>query len=239
MQDGDHWVINGTKHFITRAAMADLFLVIALTDPEKRAMGGVTAFLVEKGTPGMHIGRVQHTIAGDFVPPCEVVFEDCRVPSDHVVGRVGYGFATAMKAIDDGRLGLAAIAVGAADRLLEQTIAHAKERTTFGKPLAHRQLIQAMIADSAMEIYAARQMVRTTARRRDAGDAVGIESAMTKVFASEMVGRVADRAFQVFGGSAYMKESPIGKAYATVRVLRIVEGASEILRTRIARELLA
>ncbi len=238
VREGGQWVINGTKHFITRAAMADLFLVIAVTDPQKRAFGGITAFLVERGTPGLEVARVQHTLGGDLVPPCEVVFENCRVPEENVVGELGYGFATAMKVIDDGRLGLAAVAVGAAERLLEQTISYAKERMTFGKPLAHRQLVQAMIADSAMEIYAARQMVRATARRRDAGLPVGVEAAMTKVFASEMVGRVADRAFQVHGGSAYMRESPIGKAYATVRVLRIVEGASEILRVRIARELL-
>ena len=238
VRDGDDWVINGVKHFITRADIAHVTMVMAVTDAEKRGRGGITAFLVDRGTPGMSIGQIQHTLVGDLVHPCEVVFEDCRVPSTSVVGEVGFGFATAMQALDYGRLCVASIALGGAERLQADTIAHAKDRVTFGKPLAERQLIQAMIADNEIELYAARNMIRQTAQMHDAGETTTQEAAMTKVYATEMASRVADRAFQVFGGNAYIRESPIGRAFASLRVLRIVEGASEILRIRIARTLL-
>lgn len=236
VRDGDDWIVNGVKHFITRADIAHVTMVMAVTDPEKRARGGITAFLVDRDTPGMRIGQVQHTMVGDLVHPCEVLFEDCRLPSTSVVGEVGFGFATAMEVLDYGRLCVASVAVGKARRLQKDTIAHAKDRVTFGKPLAERQLIQAMIADNAIEIFAAENMIRHTARRHDDGERTTQEAAMTKVFATEMASRVADRAFQIFGGNSYIKESPIGRAYASLRVLRIVEGASEILRLRIARD---
>lgn len=232
------YVLNGIKHFITRADVADVTMVMAVTDREKRGMGGITAFLVDKGTPGMKIGQIQESIADDLVHQCEVVFEDCRVPESNVVGAEGFGFMTALKVLDDGRLTLAAVCLGAAERLLALSLAYAKERHTFGKPLSSRQLIQAMLADSATEIYATRSMLYETAWKRDQGERVTRESSMVKLFASEMVNRVADRAFQIYGGAAYMKESPIGRAYASVRVLRIVEGASEIQRMIIAKDMM-
>ncbi|MCL4448833.1 MAG: acyl-CoA dehydrogenase family protein [Actinobacteria bacterium] len=238
-RDGDGWRISGTKHFITRADLADLIMVMAVTDPEKRGMGGITAFLVPKNTPGMSLGRIQETVASDLVHQCELIFDDCFVGLDAVVGEVGFGFATAMKVIADGRLGLSAVATGASKRLAYEAKEYAKQRVTFSKPLSQRQLVQAMIADSEIDIYAAQNMVRTTAKMRDAGLSVSAESAMAKVFATEAAGRVVDRTFQIFGGSAYMKESPVGKAYITLRALRIVEGASEILRLSVAKEALA
>jgi len=235
---GDGYVLNGTKHFITRGDIADVVTVLAVTDKQLRARGGVTAFVVERGTPGFRLGQIQESIAGDVIHQCELVFDDCYVPAANVIGQVGFGFALAMRTLEDGRLTLGAVCLGIAEKTLQLTIAHAKQRVTFGKPLAQRQLVQAMIADTATDIYATRAMLYDAAWKRDQGVPVARESSMVKLFASEMVNRVADRAFQIFGGTAYMKECPIGRIYAGVRVLRIVEGASEIQRMIIARQTL-
>jgi acyl-CoA dehydrogenase len=235
---GDGYVLNGTKHFITRGDIADVVTVLAVTDKTLRARGGVTAFIVERDTPGFRVGQIQESIAGDVIHQCELVFEDCHVPRTQVLGQVGFGFAIAMRTLEDGRLALGAVCLGIAEKTLRLMLAHARQRVTFGKPLAQRQLVQAMIADTATEIHASRAMLYQAAWKRDQGLAVGREASMVKLFASEMVNRVADRAFQIFGGMAYMKECPIGRIYAGVRVLRIVEGASEIQRMIIARQTL-
>ncbi len=233
---GDGYVLNGTKHFITRGDIADVVTVLAVTDKQLRARGGVTAFIVERGAPGFRVGQIQESIADDVIHQCELVFDDCYVPRANVLGQIGFGFAIAMRTLEDGRLTLGAVCLGIAEKTLRLTVEHARQRVTFGKPLAQRQLVQAMIADSATEIHATRAMLYEAAWKRDQGLPVSRESSMVKLFASEMVNRVADRAFQLFGGMAYMKECPIGRIYAGVRVLRIVEGASEIQRMIIARQ---
>ncbi len=240
VRKGDSFFISGTKHFITRADIADLFTVFAVTDPKLGARGGVTAFAVERrsasqATAGLRIGRIQESITGDIIHQCEVIFEDCEVPVANVIGRVGWGFSTAMRVLDDGRLTLGAVCVGIASKLQELAVEYAQQRSTFGKPLASRQFIQGMIADSATEIFAARAMLYETAWKRDRGISVTREASMVKLFASEMVHRVADRTFQIFGGMAYMRECPIGRYWASTRVMRIVEGTSEIQRMIIAR----
>ncbi|MFQ5668630.1 MAG: acyl-CoA dehydrogenase family protein [Candidatus Binatia bacterium] len=234
----DGYVLNGTKHFITRGDIANVVTVLAVTDKTLRARGGITAFIVERGTPGFRVGQIQESIAGDVVHQCELVFEDCYLPRPQILGQVGFGFAIAMRTLEDGRLTLGAVCLGIAEKLLQLMVAHATQRVTFGKPLARRQLVQAMIADTATEISATRALLYQSAWKRDQGQAVARDSSMVKLFASEMVNRAADRAFQIFGGLAYMKECAVGRIYAGVRVLRIVEGASEIQRMIIARQTL-
>jgi acyl-CoA dehydrogenase len=234
----DGYVLNGTKHFITRGDIADVVTVLAVTDKTLRARGGVTAFIVERGTHGFRVGQIQESIAGDVIHQCELIFEDCYVPRTQVLGQVGFGFAIAMRTLEDGRLTLGAVCLGIAEKTLRLMTDQAQQRVTFGKPLAQRQLVQAMIADTATEIFATRAMLYETAWKRDQGLPVSREASMVKLFASEMVNRVADRAFQIYGGMAYMKECPVGRIYTGVRVLRIVEGASEIQRMIIARQTL-
>jgi len=238
VRDGDEWVINGLKHYITNGPYADYSIVFAVNDKEKRARGGITCFLVDKGTPGLSIGMIQKTMGGGD-SQCELVFEDCRVPHENVLGEVGMGFITAMTFLGGGRLQIAAGAVGMTERLLKASTEYAKQRVQFGKPIATKQAIQWMLADIATELYAARNMVYNTAWRLDQGEAVIKEMAMCKLYATELVNRAADVAVQIHGGMGYMKELPIERVYRGVRALRIVEGTSEIQRFIIARSLLA
>jgi len=235
---GDRWVINGMKHFITRADIADVFTVMALTDKEKRAKGGITAFIVEKGTPGLVVGKPQRSMGSDTVKQCEVYFEDCEVPAENVIGEVGQGFRVVMKVLEDGRIGQAARALGATRRLLDLSANWAKQRVQFGKPIAERQAIQWMLADMARDIYAAECMVYDAARRKDAKERLPKEAAIVKLFASEMAFRAADSALQIHGGMGYMKESPVEFFFRDLRLLRIIEGTSEIQRVVISREVL-
>lgn len=235
---GDHYVLNGTKHFITNAPIADLFTVMALTDREKRARGGITAFIIEKGTPGLSVGRIQETMGSKPHLQAEVILEDCLVPAANVIGQEGIGYATALKTLGHGRIALAAAVVGVADRLLEMSKEYAKVRTTFGQPIANYQAIQWMLADSATEIYAARTMTYHAAWKLDQGERAERETAMAKLFASEMVGRVADRALQIHGAMGYACDLPIERIYRDMRLARIVEGTSEIQRLIIARDIL-
>jgi acyl-CoA dehydrogenase len=234
--DGDVWVLNGRKHYITNGAHADHALVFAVTDPEKRAGGGITAFLVERDTPGFVVGRHQRTIAGD-TNQAELVFEDCRVPSDHVVGEVGYGFQTAMKFLNAGRAYIGALCVGIADWLVRIGVEQAKSRQAFGKPIGKNQAVQWMLADSALEVHSARLMTYHLAWLVDQGEQPIRESSMVKLNNTEMVNRVADRAVQIFGGMGVLAEGPVERVYRYVRMLRIVEGTSEIQRLVIARSL--
>jgi acyl-CoA dehydrogenase len=235
---GDRWVLSGTKHFISWAPIADLFTVWVVTDPGKRAHGGITCFVLERGTPGLSVGRIQRTMGNSVSVVSEVVFEDCEVPDEQRVGEVGRGFAIAMKALDAGRISIGAAALGAAKYLLELSAAYAKQRQTFGRPIADYQAIQWMLADTAVDIHATELMVYDAARRHEAGERVTREAAMAKLFASEMAFRAADRAIQIHGGIGYTRDLPIERMFRDLRLLRIVEGTSEIQRLIIARSVL-
>ncbi|GHF45012.1 acyl-CoA dehydrogenase family protein [Seohaeicola zhoushanensis] len=237
-REGDHYVLNGTKRFITNAPRAGLFTVFARTDPNTTDASGVTAFLVEAGTPGLKLGPKDHKMGQRGAHTCDVIFEDCRVPASAILGgKEGVGFKTAMKVLDRGRLHISAICVGAAERLIHESLNYAIDRKQFGGPLADKQLIQAMLADSRTEAYAARCMVEETARRKDAGTNVSEEAACTKMYASEMVGRVADRAVQIHGGAGYMTEYAVERFYRDVRLFRIYEGTTQIQQVIIGRSM--
>ncbi len=235
---GDHWVLNGQKRWTTNVNAADYITVYAVTDKQKRARGGITAFVVEKGFPGMQIGPVDKKMGMRGSHTCDLILEDCRVPPENVIGKVGDGFKVAMQVLDRGRLTMAACSVGAAQRLQDESIDYAKTRRQFGQPIGSFQLIQAMLADSACEIYAGRSMVLQAAWRKDEGENVTKDAAMAKLWCSEMVGRVADRAVQIHGGMGYMRGMAAERFYRDVRLIRIYEGTSEIQRLVIARELL-
>ena len=235
---GGGWKINGRKHFISGGHVADVLMVMTVTDAQKRARGGITALLVEKGTPGFIVTRVDTTIGSEAWKLAELTFEDCFVPDSAVMGKVGEGFRIAMESLTDGRMAVACCCIGAADRLLELMTAHAKERVTFGEPLASRQAIQWMLADSAVDIATARTLAYETLRQIEAGRPVGSAPSMCKLYCSEMVGRVTDRAIQVFGGQGLIRGFPVERFYRDVRHYRIGEGTSEVHRMVIARDLL-
>lgn len=237
-RDGDGYVLNGTKRFITNAPVAGLFTVFARTDPASTDARGVSAFLVEAGTPGLSLGPIDRKMGQKGSYTCDIVFEDCRVPADAVLGgKEGQGFKTAMKVLDRGRLHISAVCVGAARRLLDDSLRYATERRQFGKPISDFQLIQAMLADSRAESYAAACMVMESARRKDAGQDVSTDAACCKMFASEMVGRVADRAVQIHGGAGYIADYGIERFYRDVRLFRIYEGTTQIQQIVIARNM--
>lgn len=236
-RENDHYILNGTKRFITNAPRAGLFTVMARTDPEKRDSSGVSAFVVEAGSAGLSIGKPERKMGQQGAHVADVVFDDCRVPAANLIGGVeGKGFRTAMKVLDRGRIGVAAACVGFAERITDDMVAYARDRRQFGSAIAEFQLVQAMIADSRTEAYAARCMVLETARAKDTGVAVGTEASCCKLFASEMVGRVADRNVQVHGGAGYIAEYSAERHYRDVRLYRIYEGTSEIQRLKIGRD---
>ncbi len=238
-RDGDGYVLDGTKRFITNAPEAGLFTVMARTDLEQPGGRGISAFLVEAGTPGLTLGKNEKKMGQQGGHVCDVIFERCRIPLDALLGGTeGQGFKTAMKVLDRGRLHISAVCVGVAERLLRDALAYAMERRQFGQAIAGFQLIQAMLADSRAEAYAARSMVLDAARRRDAGDDVTTETACCKLFASEMVGRVADRAVQIFGGAGYIAEYGVERFYRDVRLFRIYEGTTQIQQLLIARNMI-
>ncbi len=239
VREGDHYILNGTKRFITNAPEAGLYTVMARTDPTLKGAGAISAFIVEKGTPGLSTGKIDKKMGQKGAHTADVIFEDCRVPVANLIGgREGVGFKTAMKVLDKGRLHIAAISVGVAERMLEDALRYAMERKQFGQPIAEFQLIQAMLADSKAEIYAARCMVIDAARRRDAKQDVSTEASCCKLFASEMCGRVADRAVQIHGGAGYVSEYGIERFYRDVRLFRIYEGTTQIQQIVIARNML-
>jgi len=230
------WLLNGTKRFITNAPQAGLFTVFARTDPSTRDASGVSAFLVERGVPGLRLGKPDKKMGQKGAHVCDVIFEDCRVPEDALLGgQEGKGFRTAMMVLDRGRLHISAVCVGAAERLIADSLRYAMERTQFGQPIAKFQLIQAMLADSRTEALAGRAMVLETARKKDEGDNVATDAACCKLYCSEMVGRVADRAVQIHGGAGYMVEYAVERFYRDVRLFRIYEGTSQIQQLVIAR----
>lgn len=238
-RDGDFYVINGTKRFITNAPEAHIFTVMARTDQNIKGAGGISAFIVEAGTPGLSLGKQDKKMGQKGAHTCDVIFDDCRVPAANLIGhKEGIGFKTAMKVLDKGRLTIAAVSIAAADRMLADALSYAVNRKQFGKPIAEFQLIQAMLADSKTEIYAARCMVLDAARRRDLGKDVSTEASCCKYFASEMCGRVADRAVQIHGGSGYVSDYAAERFYRDVRLFRIYEGTSQIQQLVIARNMI-
>jgi acyl-CoA dehydrogenase len=239
VRDGDDYVVNGTKRYITNAPEAGLFTLMARTDPSVKGAGGVSAFIVEAGTPGLSIGKIDKKMGQRGAHTADVIFENCRVPATQLLGaREGQGFKTAMKVLEKGRIHIAAICVGVAERMLRDALNYAIERKQFGQPVAQFQLVQAMLADSQAEVYAARAMVVDAARRRDEGRDVSTEASCCKLFASEMCGRVADRAVQIFGGAGYISDYGIERFYRDVRLFRLYEGTSQIQQLVIARNMI-
>lgn len=240
--DGDGFVINGTKRYITNAPRANVFTVFARTDADKPGARGVSAFVVPADTPGISLGSPDKKMGQQGAHVCDVVFEDVRVGPEALIGGTGQlnkGFGTAMKTLDRGRLHISALSVGTAERLLDEAVRYAAERKQFGQAIGEFQLIQGMLADSRTESYAGRCMVLDAARQRDEGatDVATLASA-SKLFCTEMVGRVADRAVQIFGGAGYMEEYGIERFYRDVRLFRLYEGTSQIQQMIIARNLL-
>ncbi len=236
---GDMFVLNGTKRFITNAPHADLFTVMARTNPEEPGARGITAFLVEADTPGLLLGKNERKMGQQGTHVCDVIFQDCRVPANAIIGGVaGMGFKTAMKVIDRGRLHISASCTGLAERIIDDMLRYAMERHQFGKPIAEFQLIQAMLADSKTEAYASHAMILDAARRRDEGENISTEASCCKMYASEMVGRVADRAVQIHGGNGYIAEYSIEQLYRDVRLFRLYEGTTQIQQLIIARNMI-
>ena len=236
--DGDAYVVNGTKRYITNANKADLFTVMARSDPAKPGAGGVSAFLVERSLPGVSIGKPEKKMGQQGAHICDVIFDNVRVPVQNRLGREGEGFKVAMQVLDRGRLHISAVCVGVAERLIRDSVEYASGRKQFGQNLSQFQLVQGMIADCKTESLAAKALTMETARKRDAGESVTMEAAAAKYFASEMVGRVADKAVQIFGGAGYIAEYGVERFYRDVRIFRIYEGTSQIQQVVIAREVL-
>ncbi|MES2257526.1 MAG: acyl-CoA dehydrogenase family protein [Pseudomonadota bacterium] len=239
VRDGEHYILNGTKRYITNAPQAHIFTVMARTDPTRKGAGAISAFIVDRDTPGLTLGKIDKKMGQRGAHTCDVIFENCRVPAVNVIGgKEGVGFKTAMKVLDKGRLHIAAVCVGAAERMLEDALRYAMERQQFGHPISEFQLIQAMLADSKAEIYAAKSMVLDAARRRDNKEDISTEASCCKLFASEMCGRVADRSVQIHGGAGYISEYAAERFYRDVRLFRIYEGTSQIQQLVIARNMI-
>ena len=236
IRDGDDYVLNGTKCFITNAPLAGLFTVMARTDPDNPKASGISAFLVERATTGVSTGEPYRKMGQEGSPVSEVYFKDCRVSAGNIIGgQEGVGFKTAMKVLNKQRIHLAALCVGPAIRMLDEAIQFVTTRSQFGERLMNFQLIQAMIADCQTEIQAAKALVLQTARERDEGVDVTMNASICKYFASEMCGRVADRCVQMFGGYGYIADFRIEQFYRDVRLFRLYEGTSQIHQLNIAR----
>jgi acyl-CoA dehydrogenase len=237
VRDGDHYILNGTKRYITNANKADLFTVMARTNQEEPGAKGVSAFIVERDTPGLSVGKPEKKMGQQGAHICDVIFENARVPVANMIAREGEGFKVAMSVLDKGRLHISAVATGVSKRLIREMVNYALERKQFGKPIFEHQMLQALIADSQAETYAAECMIMDAARRRDAGEDITLLASCTKLFATEACGRVADRAVQIFGGAGYVTDYGIERFYRDVRIFRLYEGTSQIQQIIIAREL--
>ncbi|HEY1146100.1 MAG TPA: acyl-CoA dehydrogenase family protein, partial [Allosphingosinicella sp.] len=234
VRDGDVYRLTGSKRFITNADKASLFTVMARTGgPGAR---GVSAFLVPADLPGLSVGSPERKMGQQGAHVCDVHFDDVPVPAANRLGEEGEGFKVAMRVLDRGRLHIAAVCVGIAERLIGDAVAYAAERRQFGKAIAEYQLIQALIADSKTETMAARALVLEVAAKKDAGEVITLVAAAAKYFASETVGRVADRTVQIFGGAGYIADYGIERLYRDVRLFRIYEGTSQVQQLVIARE---
>ncbi|WP_461611292.1 acyl-CoA dehydrogenase family protein [Cytobacillus kochii] len=234
---GDKWILNGSKHFITNAPVADVFTVFAVTDKDKGAKG-ITAFLIEKDFPGFTIGKKDKKMGLKGSYTAQLLFDQCEVPEENVIGEVGLGYVAALTILSEGRIGLAARAVGSCDKLIELSAKYANERIQFGKPIAKNQAIQWMLADMATETEAARTLTLKAAHLVDQGKKVVKESSMAKLYASEVFNRVADKAVQIHGGMGYVADYPVERYYRDARITKIYEGTNEIQRLIIARDIL-
>ena len=235
---GDHYVLNGAKRYITNANRASLFTVMARTDPNQKGGSGVSAFLVPRDFEGVSVGKPEKKMGQQGAHICDVNFDNVHVAVENRLGEEGQGFRIAMQVLDRGRLHIASVCCGVAERLIEESVRYAAERKQFGQAIGNFQMIQAMLADSRAEANAGRAMVLEAARKRDAGESVTMDAAACKLFCSEMVGRVADRAVQIFGGAGYVADHGIERFYRDVRLFRIYEGSSEIQRLVISREMM-
>ena len=238
VRDGDDYVINGTKRYITNANKANVFTLMARTNPDVKGAKGVSSFIVPSDLPGISLGAPEKKMGQQGAHICDVNFDNVRVPARLRLGDEGMGFINAMQILERGRLHISAVCVGVAERLIADCVAYAAERKQFGQPIGEFQLVQGMLADSKTEAYAGRCMVMDAARRRDAGEEIGTEASCSKYFCSEMVGRVADRAVQIYGGAGYIADYGIERLYRDVRIFRLYEGTSQIQQVVIARNML-
>jgi butyryl-CoA dehydrogenase len=236
-RDGDGWVLNGTKNFITNGASADLAIVFAQTDPNARKRG-IAAFVVEKGTPGFSVGKLEHKLGIRGSDTAQLLFQDCRVPAANLLGEAGGGFKIALSTLDGGRISIAAQAVGIARACLEDSLAYAKEREAFGKKIVEFQAIQWKLADMATEIDAARLLVWRAATLKDRGEDHILAAAQAKLFASDVAVRAARECVQIFGGYGYLTDFPAERHYRDAKITEIYEGTSEIMNLVIAEEIL-
>ena len=240
IRDGDHYVVNGTKRYITNAPHSKIFTLMARTNPADKGAGGVSAFIVDAATPGITLGKIDKKMGQKGAHTCDVIFDNVRVPAANIIGgpaKEGQGFKTAMKVLEKGRIHVAAVCVGVAQRILHDALRYAVDRKQFGQPIADFQLVQAMLADSKAELYAAECMTIDAARKRDEGRNVTTEASCCKMFASEMCGRIADRAVQILGGAGYLSEYGIERFYRDVRLFRLYEGTTQIQQIIIARNM--
>lgn len=239
IRDGDNYRINGTKRFITNAPRASMFTLMARTDPEVKGAAGISAFILPANTPGISLGKPDKKMGQKGAVTCDVILDDVVVPAANIIGGVpGRGFKTAMKVLDRGRIHIAAVSLGQADRLIEMSLRYAMERKQFGQPIANFQLVQAMLADSKVDMLTTEALMRSVAAKFDAGEQVSLECAALKYHASEAVGRIADRAVQIHGGAGYMAEYKVERFYRDVRLFRIYEGTSQIQQTIIAKQMM-
>tara|TARA_B100001063_G_scaffold106494_1_gene99431 strand:- start:502 stop:1440 length:939 start_codon:yes stop_codon:yes gene_type:complete len=238
-REGDDYIINGAKRYITNAPRAGVFTVMARTGRKEDGGRGVSAFLVDADLPGISLGKPDKKMGQKGAHTCDVMFDNVRVPASALIGGVeGQGFKTAMKVLDRGRLHISALSVGTAKRLIDESLAYSSQRKQFGTEIANFQLVQAMLADSQTEYYAGKCMVEETARSYDAGQPVSMNAASCKLFCTEMVGRVADRAVQIHGGAGYISEYCVERFYRDVRLFRLYEGTSQIQQLVIAKQML-
>jgi acyl-CoA dehydrogenase len=237
---GEHYILSGRKCYITNAPIADVFTVVARTEEGSKGSAGLSAFIVERNTPGLRTGPAYKKMGQAGSPVSDVYFENCAIPTANLIGgKEGVGFKTIMKVLNKQRLHLSALCTGPAIRMLDLAIEHTQKRQQFGQPVGNFQLLQAMVADSQTEIYAAKSMILEAARARDRGEDVALTASMCKYFASEMCGRVADRCVQMFGGAGYIADfSPIERYYRDVRLFRLYEGTSQIHQMNIAKHVL-
>jgi len=240
VKDGDSYIINGTKCFISNLGPEEgnHIIVLAMTDPEKGTRGGMTAFLVDRDTPGLSVGKTEDKMGIRAAAVSELIMEDCRVPESAILGKLGDGFKIAMSGLDGGRIGIAAQAVGVAQGAMEEGVRYAKERVQFGKPISANQGLQWYIADMATRVEAARLLTLRAACKRNNGKPVSRYASMAKYYAAETACYVCDLALQLHGGYGYMKDYPIERMYRDARIIRLYEGTSEIQKIIIAKDIL-
>jgi acyl-CoA dehydrogenase len=239
VRDGDNYRITGTKRYITNASRANVFTLMARTEPDVKGANGISAFILPADTPGITLGKHDKKMGQKGAKTCDVILDDVVVPAVNIIGGVpGRGFKTAMKVLDRGRIHIAAVSLGQADRLIDMSLRYAMERKQFGQPIAQFQLVQAMLADSKVDLLTSEALLKDVAAKFDASEPVSLECSALKYHASEAVGRIADRAVQIHGGAGYMTEYKVERLYRDVRLFRIYEGTSQIQQTIIARQMI-